>query len=118
MSNYQINKRKSITINDEPTMTDQSQAAQTDINVIVTQFLRTGQAPGQQTPVYGDFTEFPTDLKTMFDLARSVKDQMQTLPKELQGVPLATLVNMTNEQINAILAKPAPKPEDKKEDAK
>lgn len=111
VSIYKTNKERAIYRNTEPTLTDQSQAANTDINIIVTQFLRTGQAPGQQTPVYGDFTDFPTDLKTMFELARSVKDKIQELPDALQGMPLEQLVQLTNDQINDMLPKPAPEPD-------
>lgn len=106
MSIYRTNKKRAVYHNSEPTLTDQSQAGNTDINIIVTQFLRTGQAPGQQTPVYGDFTEFPNDLREMFDLARSVRAKIDDLPEELQRVPLDQLVQLTNEQINAMLPKP------------
>lgn len=112
MSIYLTNKRRAIFINTEPTETDQSQADQTDINIILNQFLRTGNAPGQQQPIYGDFTEFPTDLREMFDLARSVKTKIEQLPDALARIPLNELVHMTNEQINDILPKPAPEPDE------
>lgn len=106
---YARNKERAKTINNEPTLTDQSQAENTDINIIVTQFMRTGQAPQGAQPVYADYSEFPTDLKSMFDMARNVKEQVEALPVQLQGIPLEQLVRMTTEQINAML----PKPEDK-----
>lgn len=77
-SNYKRNKAAAIFNSNKPTKTDQSQASTTDINVIVTQFLRTGHSPGQQQPIYGDFTEFPPDLQTMFQLASSVKEDRST----------------------------------------
>lgn len=103
-SNHARNKKAAIYVSDKPTKTDQSQASTTDINVIVTQFLRTGHSPGQQTPIYGDFTEFPQDLQTMFALARSVKAKVEALPIELQGMPLEQLAQLTPQDINAILA--------------
>lgn len=104
-SNYYRNKQAAIYVEKKPTKTDQSQVTATDINIIVNQFLRTGQSPGQQTPIYGDFTELPQDLKTMFELARSVREKVDTLPDELQLVPLDELVRMTPKDIDAILAK-------------
>lgn len=86
-SYYKRNKEAAKYRNTEPSLTDQSQASSTDINIIVTQFLRTGQAPPGAQPVYGDFTEFPTDLRTMFDMARSVREKVDQLPEELRGVP-------------------------------
>lgn len=109
-SNYKRNKAAAIFNSNKPTKTDQSQASTTDINVIVTQFLRTGHSPGQQQPIYGDFTEFPPDLQTMFQLASSVKEKIAALPIELQGLPLEQLAQLTPEDINTILANRENKP--------
>lgn len=111
-SRYKENKAAAVTFNTEPTKTDQSLAANTDINIIVTQFLRTGQVAHQQEPIYGDFTELPEDLRGMIELGRSIKSHKDALPPQLKGIPLEELVNMTNEQINDKL-KPADKPADK-----
>jgi len=106
-----------ITQNNEPTLTDQSQAGQTDINIIVTQFLKTGQAPQGAQPIYADFTQLPEDLRGFIEMGRSINQLQRQLPQQLQGVPLVQLLNMTNEQIGAIL-KPPDNPADKKDDSK
>jgi len=103
MSRYKANKADAVTFNTEPTMTDQSQAAQTDINIIVTQFLRTGQGPMGKTPIYADFSELPHDLRGFIEMGRSIQEHQEQLPEQLKGIPLADLVRMTNQQINAIL---------------
>lgn len=110
MSFYKANKERSKTVNKEPTMTDQSQAATTDINIIVNQFLRTGQAPNGAAPIYADFTQLPDDLRGFIEMGRSINQHQQSLPKELQGIPLEELVTMTNAQITAILNPPATPP--------
>lgn len=117
MSKYKQNKADAVTFNEEPTMTDQSQAAQTDINVIVTQFLRTGAAPVPRTePHFGDFTQLPEDLRGFIDLGRSIGPLRESLPPQLQGIPLDQLITMSNEQITAILTPPESPKEDKRED--
>lgn len=117
MSNYKANKAKAIHFNNEPTMTDQSQAEQTDINIIVTQFIRTGQAPsGAAQPIYGDFSELPEDLRGFIEMGRSMNGLIQQLPAELQGIPVHELVRMTNEQITAILNPPDTQSDDKKDE--
>jgi len=98
------------TENNEPTLCDQSQAKATDINIIVTQFLKTGQGPGQSNPMYGDFTELPQDLRGFIEMGRSINDHKKQLPDQLKEIPLEYLVKMTNEQINAILTPPADPP--------
>lgn len=110
MGRYKANKADAVTFNTDPTLTDQSMAETTDINIIVTQFLRTGQHPMAPQGTYADYTQFPTDLREMFETARGVKEQVAALPKELRGIPLEELVNMTNEQITAMLPKPASEP--------
>lgn len=109
MSRYKANKQDAITYNDEPTMTDQSQAESTDINIIVTQFLRTGHTPGQQPPIFADFASLPEDLRGFIDMGRSIEEHRGDLPEALRRIPLNDLVNMSDEQITAILTPPEPK---------
>lgn len=109
------NHDKGKTYTDGPSLTDQSQAKATDINIIVTQFLRTGQAPQGNPGQYADFTELPTDLRGFIEMGRSIAQHKAALPEQLKDVPLEYLVRMTNEQINAML-KPPEKPADEKKD--
>lgn len=115
MSNWKQNKERAKTINTEPSLTDQSQAPNTDINIIVTQFMRTGQAPQGKTPIYGDFTQLPEDLRGFIEMGRSINTLRSALPEQLREIPPAELFRMTNEEITAKLTppnKPADKPKD------
>lgn len=109
MSRYHDNKADAVTFNNEPTKTDQSQAQHTDINVIVNQFLRTGQAPAGQTPLYGDFSELPKDTRGFIEMGRSINTLKNRLPAQLQDIPTDVLFKMTTAEINAKLAPPEPK---------
>jgi len=106
-----------ITQNHEPTLTDQSLAGSTDINIIVTQFLRTGQGPQGATPIYADFTQLPEDLRGFIEMGRSIDSLVTQLPEALRGIPVRDLIGMTNEQINAKL-QPPEKPADKQDEKK
>lgn len=90
-------------INTEPTMTDQSAAAQTDLNIIMTQFLKSGTSPSTSQPVYGDFSELPTNLRDAIEQARSVSRIRSQLPPQLRDMPVEEILALTPEQIAAIL---------------
>jgi len=110
--NYQKNKARAVTYDDTPTMTDQAGAKDTDINVIVGQFLVTGKVPGSgKEPVYDDFSKLPRDLRGFIEMGRALEEHKTRLPQQLRAIPVQDLVAMTREQISAILA---PK-EEKKE---
>ncbi|QXP08229.1 MAG: internal scaffolding protein [Arizlama microvirus] len=111
MSKWKANKADAVTFNTEPTMTDQSQAALTDINVIVTQFMKTGQVPTQRNPIYGDFSQLPEDMRGFIEMGRSINELQSQLPEQLRGISAQELVGMTNEQINEIL-KPKEQPKE------
>lgn len=112
MSNYKRNKERAIFNNTQPTKTDQSQARETDINVIIKRYMVTGTAPGApQEPNYEDRSQLPTTLAEMYEQARRMGALHQQLPPQLQGIPTNELLNLTTEQINKILAPPAPTPE-------
>lgn len=110
------------TFDTEPTLTDQSQGHDTDINVIVGKFGIGGMAPGNASePMYGDFSELPADLRSFIHESRRLDEFRQQLPDTLRDIPLDTLLQMTPEQIGAKLApKETPKPADEppKEPAK
>jgi len=114
MSNYTRNKKAAITYNNSPTLTDQSQANSTDINVIVGQFNISGRVPGAAgEPMTGDFTQYPRDLREMIDMGRSLEAKRRQLPKELRDKPMEELLALTPEQLKTILTPPQPKAEPK-----
>jgi len=106
---YYENRKRARTENLEPTETDQSGAAQTDMNIIVTQLLKTGQGPGNPVaPMYGDFTNLPRDLRETIETCRGLKDIRNNLPEQLKDKPIEDLLLMTREDIDAILAPKEP----------
>jgi len=111
------NHCKGTTQNNQPTLTDQSGAASTDINIIVTQFLRTGNAPQGKEGYYADFTQLPDDLRGFIEMGRSINTLRSELPEQLRDIPPAELFRMTNEEITAKLTPPN-KPADKQDDPK
>lgn len=62
-------------------ITQQSEKADADINVIVERASRGAIAPVGRgsTPMYGDFTEVPTDLREVLVIARRAEDLFMTL---------------------------------------
>lgn len=110
---YYAHKTTCITINKEPTATDQSQARETDINVIVKRYTQHGQLPqGARQPIYGqDFTQLPNNLRDMIEASRKVTDLRKKLPEPLRKLTLAELMALTPQQLTDKL-KPAepPKP--------
>lgn len=111
MSPYRINKALAVFINTEDTLTDQSQANDTDINVIVQRYGITGTAPGAPTPPqYEDYSELPNNLKDMIEQVRDVRLLRQTLPPGLREIPVDKLLTLTPTDIENILAPPAPPP--------
>lgn len=112
MKNLKQRRKAAAFRNTQPTMTDQSQAATTDLNVIVNQFLRTGQSPSKGTPIYGDFTQLPQNLRDAFEQARGVKNLRRQLPPQLKDMEPAQLLALTPEDIKRILT-PVDKATDK-----
>jgi len=112
MSVYKTNRVKAKTFNNEPTMTDQSQAAETDLNIIMKQFLKTGTVPGASgEPMYEDFTELPNDLRGMIELSRTMREQRRNLPEQIRHLPVEDLLGLTPDKWNAIM-KPAEQPKE------
>lgn len=105
-------RKASATRNTDPTMTDQSGAASTDLNVIVKEFIKTGKAPGSATqPLYGDFTNMPGDLREMIETSRSINKYRKDLPPQLRELPIEQLLALKPEQLDQLLAPPVSKPE-------
>lgn len=115
MSKWKENKANAVFINTEPTMTDQSQAESTDINIIIHQFLRTGHAPAGKQPIYGDFSELPDDLRGFIEMGRGMTSLVNQLPEQLRDIPVEQLLTMTNDEIVAKL-QPPDAPSDKPKD--
>lgn len=94
-----------------PTRTDQSGAKDTDINVIVGRFLKTGMVPGAQGQAMGgDFTNLPLDLRAYIETARSLDKIRTRLPKELREKPIEELLRLTTHELTTILTPPAAPP--------
>lgn len=73
---------------EEPSLTDQSQYKDTDINNIVRRYQTTGllDSPGSvpfETLQYGDATLLP-DYQTALDLVNSVQTEFSSLPSEVR----------------------------------
>lgn len=114
---YAQNKASSRTTNNGPTLTDQSQAHETDINVIVSKFGISGRAPGPaRPPLHGDFSELPNDLRGFLDTAKTTKELQKRLPQQLQGKSIEEVLALTPDELQTILTpvEPTDKHEDKK----
>lgn len=106
-----IARDKAATVTSRPSKTDQSQARETDINVIVRRYGIHAQAPGSsREPMYGDFSGLPTDLRGFIEMAQELDVHRDRLPPSLRDVPIEELISMTPDQLTAILTPPAPPP--------
>lgn len=112
---YKARKDAAIYRPTKPTMTDQSQASDTDVNVIVRKYAVSGTVPGHQgQPLYGDFTQMPRDLRELIQRARSIERLRGELPKTMQSLTLQDLVDMDNEALISYI-QPAAQPATKEE---
>jgi len=110
---YQLTRLRARTKNTQPTLTDQSGAKDTDINIIVKQFLGTGQAPGNaQTPMHADFTQYPEDLRRIHRSGTQTPEHIGKLPPELKGLTLDELTHLQTRELLAKLVPDAKKPPD------
>jgi len=106
---YQLNKIAARTRTTEPSMTDQSAADSTNVNVILknAKFGQLEVGKGAATPpMYEDTTNLPEDLRDMMELARQLPGYIGQLPTELRDIPLDVLMNMTPEDIRTRLTPP------------
>ena len=107
MSNYARNKARAITRNTDPSLTEQSMAKDTDINVIVGRFRITGRVPGAQgQAMSGDFTQMPEDLRGYIEAAKGMKKHWNGLPEKLRELPMDKLLALTPSEITNILTPP------------
>lgn len=104
MSVYKTNRLKARTTNTQPTLTDQSQARETDINVIVGRYGVTGRAPGAAgQPMFGDFSDLPTTLRDMIETSRDMQRRRNQLPEQLREMPIEQLLALTPDKLTDIL---------------
>lgn len=120
---YQANKIKSKTRTTTPSLTDQSAAPSTDVNVILANHKFNEPALGRgaaEAPQYEDYTNLPDDYRQALELARQLPNTWGKLPPVLQGIPIDQLINKTPNEINAMLipAQPPAKPPESKETEK
>lgn len=116
---YKLNKERARTRTTQPTKTDQSQAANTDLNIIVKHAMNAGaMPPGNLTPLYQDFTVLPPDLRTLLELGRNINLLKRRLPQKLRDMSTEELMGLKADQLKSILSPPAPPPEPKKEEPK
>lgn len=116
---YAENKRRARTKTTTETLTDQSAAYETDRNVIVTRYMVHGQAPGAlKQPMYGDFSQLPTDLRGFIEQARSIKRLRNKLPEQLRNIDTDALLRLTPDELKKILTPPATTPAPKTEEIK
>lgn len=108
MKTLKDRRKAAAFVNTQPTKTDQSAASQTDLNVIVNQFLKTGTTSSRGNPRYGDFSELPQDLRGMIEQARSVQRLRRGLPDALREKPIEELLTLTPDQLTSILTPPKP----------
>lgn len=117
MSNWKKNRVLARTHNTEPSLTDQSGADDTNINVIMRKYAVTGQAPGSSNePMYTDWTGYPNDLRGFIETSRRLAEHRNNLPDKLKNMTIEELNGLTYEQLKTILT-PEPKT-DPKEDEK
>lgn len=110
-SNWHKNKLAAIFNNKDPSLTDQSQARDTDINVIVGKFNITGRVPGSDTqPMSGDFSELPRDLRSFIEQARQLTRLHSELPEKLRNLTTQQLLELPPAELKAILEPPASPP--------
>jgi len=112
---YLERKKRLATRNTKPSLTEQSQANDTNINVIIKRYQTTGQVPGPaKAPIYGDFSMLPLDLRGFIEQGRSLRQLRDMLPTQLQTLSEEALLALTPEKINAILTPAETQPEEKK----
>lgn len=77
--------KRVATLNNEPSLTDQSQKKDCDINVIVAKYLKTGQVKhlAKRVGQYADVSNIP-DLSEAIMQVRAAQDAFDALPAQLR----------------------------------
>lgn len=116
MSTHEERRAKARTVNNEPTMTDQSAASQTDLNLILQRYAQSGTLNSHgKEPMYMDWTEYPEDYRDFIHKTREISELRERLPQELRDIPTEQLLYITPEELHARLkpkdAQPLVQPE-------
>lgn len=110
---YQQRKADAVIMNNEPTLTDQGGARDTDINIIVRSMGVGNTLPGNtKQPITGDFTSIPEDLRGMIEESRAIENYRSTLPAQLREMPMEQLLALTQDDLVKIMQPPAQPPVD------
>lgn len=108
MSLYHENAKRAVYRNADPSLTEQSLAKETDINVIIGRFAVSGMVPSAPKPMLsGDFSEIPTDLRGLINMGNSMRRLRASLPEQLRDMALDELLALTPDKLREILT---PKP--------
>lgn len=78
-------KRQWATLNTEESMTNQSDANETNINLIVAKYLKTGMIPqvSKLQPLYGDFTQIGSYTDAL-ETIRAAQDAFMEVPAKIR----------------------------------
>lgn len=94
-----------------PSLTDQSGAHDSDINIIVGKYLTTGRVPGAPgEPLAGDWTQIPRSLRDAIHVAKGLEEHRRQLPAKLRNLPINELIALTPDTLTTILTPPANPP--------
>jgi len=111
ITDHDERRSRGRTHNDGKSLTDQSQADDTNINVILRKYGVTGVATGRAGQAqFLDHSLLPTDLREAFETVRAAKGLRDTLPEAIRNKTIEELTTLTLEQLNTILTPPAPPP--------
>lgn len=70
---------------DDGSLTDQSQAADADINTIMARYEKTGTVPGlDRQPIYGDFSDLPSFMEA-HETIRLASEAFAALPSRVRA---------------------------------
>lgn len=101
---YAENKARSKILTIGTTMTDQSGAAATDINIIVAKMNQTGMMPQtSKQGFYADMSEIPTNLRDMLELSNSMEQNRNSLPDALRHLSTAELLDTPPQRLQEMM---------------
>lgn len=79
-------RKRVFTVNEDPSLTDQSQAKEADINEIIRKFERTGQIThlAKNRGIYADLSML-TDLQTAMEEVKFAEEAFMTIPADIRA---------------------------------
>jgi len=72
-----------MTVNTDPSMTQQQYKDECDINHIMSRYMQTGELPRTKLGVYGDFSDMP-DYQTALNTVLQAQDAFASLPAQIR----------------------------------